>query len=350
MSSTSSTPQSQQQRQTDAQSAVRRERPRLGFVGVGWIGRDRLDAVVRSGVAQVTAIADPSAEMRTAAGASAPRADLVTSMDELLQFPLDGVVIASPSALHAQQALAALDHGLAVFCQKPLGRTAEETAAVVSRAAESNRLLGVDLSYRFAEAFARVRETVVSGEIGQVYAADLVFHNAYGPDKEWFYDPRLAGGGCVMDLGIHLVDMALWVLDFPEVERVSGRLFAGGSPLSNGASSEDYATAQIDLAGGISVRIACSWNLPAGQDAVISASFFGTGGGAVARNVGGSFYDFVAELYRGTHRRIMVEPPDRWGGRAAVDWAKRLASGGGFDPAAREFVRVAETLDLIYRR
>jgi predicted dehydrogenase len=48
-----------------------------------------------------------------------------------------------------------------------------------------------------------------------VFAVDLVFHNAYGPDKPWFYDPELSGGGCVMDLGVHLVDLALWSLDFP---------------------------------------------------------------------------------------------------------------------------------------
>jgi predicted dehydrogenase len=60
-----------------------------------------------------------------------------------------------------------------------------------------------------------------SGELGRVFAVDLVFHNAYGPDKPWFYDPELAGGGCVMDLGVHLVDLALWSLDFPGVTAVT---------------------------------------------------------------------------------------------------------------------------------
>jgi predicted dehydrogenase len=288
--------------------------------------------------------------MRQAAGNLAPCAELVCTLDELLRLSLDGIVIASPSALHAEQSIAALDSSMAVFCQKPIGRTAEEAAAVVAAAERADRLLGVDLSYRFAEAFATVRRTVTSGRLGRVFAADLIFHNAYGPDKGWFYDPVLAGGGCVMDLGIHLVDMALWSLGFPEVESVQGRLFSGGVAMRQDGGIEDYATATLDLAGGVSVRIACSWNLPAGQDAVISATFYGTSGGVAARNVGGSFYDFVAERFVGTQRQILVEPPDRWGGRAAVDWTRRLAAGERFDPAAYEIVRVSETLDLIYGR
>jgi hypothetical protein len=57
------------------------------------------------------------------------------------------------------------------------------------------------------------------GRLGQPFAADLVFHNAYGPGKDWFFDPAQSGGGCVIDLGVHLVDLALWALDWPEVGR-----------------------------------------------------------------------------------------------------------------------------------
>ena len=55
-----------------------------------------------------------------------------------------------------------------------------------------------------------------------MYAVELAFHNAYGPDKEWFYDRRVSGGGCVVDLGVHLIDLALWTLGFPDVA-VPGR-------------------------------------------------------------------------------------------------------------------------------
>jgi predicted dehydrogenase len=298
-------------------------RPRLGFLGVGWIGRSRLDAVAAAGVAEVAAIADPAV-----AGA-------LGSYDELLATELDGVVIATPSALHAEQAIAALERGLPVFVQKPLGRTAAEVRAVVEAARDADVLLGVDLSYRHAEAFRAARAAVA--EIGEVFAAELAFHNAYGPDKQWFRDPRLAGGGCVIDLGTHLVDLAVWILDL-EPRDVRSRLV--------GAPVETWATAELDH-----VRIACSWDLHMGRDAVIEAVFHGTGGGVRVANVGGSFFDFRCERMTGTTSETLVEPPDAWPGRAAVAWARQVAAGERFDDAfAAELVRDAEIIDRIYRR
>lgn len=305
-------------------------RPRLGFAGAGWIGRDRLEAIRASGVAEVAAVADPAVD------------GCLRDFDELLGRELDGVVIATPNALHASQALAALEQGLPVFCQKPLGRDAAEARAVVAAARDADALLGVDLSYRWTAAALAVRDAVAGRAIGDVTLVDLVFHNAYGPDKPWFASRELAGGGCLLDLGVHLVDLALWTLGFPAVEVRSARVAV---PL--GAEVEHLAVAELDC-GGALVRIACSWRLHAGRDAVIEATFHGTEGGVSLRNVDGSFYDLRAERYSGTATETLSEPPDDWGGRAAVAWAEGVARGDRFDPAAEELVRVAEVLDAIY--
>lgn len=327
-------------------------RPRLGFLGVGWIGRHRLRAIVDAGLAEVVALADADAAAREAAAALAPGARLHAAPEALLEETLDGLVIATPSALHAAQAEAALARGLAVFCQKPLARTAAETRRVLAAARQADRLLAVDLSYRRTAGMRRIREQVADGLLGEVYAVDLVFHNAYGPDKAWFRDPELAGGGCVIDLGTHLVDLALWTLGFPRVTSVASRLHAQGRPLALPAHAiEDHAVAQLDLAGGCVVRLACSWNLPAGRDAVIEATFRGTRGGASLHNVGGSFHDFRAERYEGTRAVPLAEPPDDWGGRSALAWVERLAAGArGFDPEAEQLQAVAEAVDAIYGR
>ncbi len=309
-----------------------------------------MEAIARADLVHIAAIAEPAPEIRAQAAPLAPQADLVTSLDDLLRTDLDGVVIATPSALHAEQAIAALERGIAVFCQKPLARTAEESRRVVDAARAADRLLGVDLSYRHTEAAQKIRDLIASGELGRIYAANLVFHNAYGPDKPWFYDPKLSGGGCVIDLGIHLVDLALWLLDFPRVIGVNSRLFAGGAPLQSQEKVEDYALATIDLETGATIQLACSWKLQAGRDAFIEASFYGTHGGASLRNVNGSFYDFTAERYNGTSTRVLSEPPDEWGGRAAVHWARRLADGARFDPEIERIVEVASVLDGIYGR
>src|SRR5699024_7188604 len=151
------------------------------------------------------------------------------------------------------------------------------------------------------------------------------FHNAYGPDKSWYYDPELAGGGCLIDLGIHLADLVFWMLGEAEVTEISSQLFHEGKPLRDRDQVEDYASAQFVLDDKIAVQLGCSWNLPAGRDAIIEARFYGEEGGATFRNIDGSFYNFVAEKYTGTTTQTLAAPPDEWGGMAAVEWAKRLS-------------------------
>lgn len=326
-------------------------RPRVGFLGVGWIGRHRMEAMLADGRVEAAGVADASAEMVAAAAELAPDAVQGQTLEDLLALDLDGVVIATPSALHAEQAIAALEAGAAVFCQKPLGRTAAEARAAVAAARRADRLLAVDFSYRFTEGMRRIRALAQAGELGRIHACELVFHNAYGPDKPWFYDMALSGGGCVMDLGVHLVDLALWMLDFPELAEVSARRLAGGRLLAPGeAVVEDYALAALTFADGAVAQLACSWRAPAGREAVIEATFFGDRGGAALANVGGSFYDFRAEQFRGTQAEALAEPPDAWGGRAAAHWARRLADGERFDPEAERLVRTAEAIDAIYGR
>ena len=323
-------------------------KPRVGFLGVGWIGRSRMEAMVATGAIAAAAIVEPSSDMREGALSLAPDAIVCGSYAEMLALDLDGVVIATPSALHAEQSIAALEAGAAVFCQKPLGRDATEAARVVAAARKADRLLDVDLSYRLTDAMAHIAPLVRDGALGAIQLVDLTFHNAYVPDKPWFYDRAQAGGGCVMDLGVHLVDLALWSLGWPEVEGVTADLYAGGAPLGARDQVEDLAVATLRLAGGTTVRLACSWRVHAGRDAVIEASFYGSSGGAAFRNENGSFFDFIAERFDGTTRTPLAAPPDAWGGRAAAHWAERLAAGARFDPQADHLVTVAATLDRIY--
>lgn len=324
-------------------------RPRIGFLGVGWIGHHRMQAVADSGIAEIAAVADPDPQAVARAANGRPSAIPGDSLEALLDCGLDGLVIATPSALHAEQAVAALEHGLAVFCQKPLARTVQETRWVLDSARRADRLLSVDLSYRFVAGVDEMRQLVKSGAIGSAYAVDLTFHNAYGPDKPWFYDRKLSGGGCVIDLGTHLVDLALWMFDFPRVTSIASRLYSGGRLLPRPADAvEDFAVAQFDLDGGAAARLSCSWRLHAGCDAVIEMSIYGTEGGLSLRNLNGSFYDFTVERFRGTSRETLACGPDAWGGRAIVAWAQRLAQDPGYDPQADHLLKTAEVLEAIY--
>ncbi|MGN6270145.1 MAG: Gfo/Idh/MocA family protein [Sphingomonas sp.] len=323
-------------------------RPRVGFLGTGWIGRHRMAAMIESGAIEPVALCDPSPDCAAEAARAAPAARVIDSFETMLDMGLDGIVIATPSALHADQAIRALESGAAVFCQKPLGRNAAEARAVVDAARAADRLLAVDFSYRLTAAMQAIAPLVAAGELGDIFAVDLVFHNAYGPDKDWFYDRVRSGGGCLIDLGVHLIDLALWTLGFPEIVAADAAMFSNGRP-AHPAEVEDYVVATLRTASGAAIRLACSWRLPAGRDAIIEARFYGTGGGAALRNLGGSFYDFAAERYRGTATEALAAPLDDWGGRAAIAWAERLAEDARFDAAAEELVRVAEIVDRLYR-
>jgi predicted dehydrogenase len=329
--------------------------PRLGFLGVGWIGRHRMQALRDAGLATVAAVADPQEEALIGAAEAAPDADRAATLEELLEHELDGVVIATPSALHAEQAVAALERGLPVFCQKPLARDAAETGRVLAAAREADRLLGVDLSYRHVEALRAAQRVLAGGGIGRLHSLDLAFHNAYGPGKPWFTDPELAGGGCLIDLGTHLLDLALWltssVVPFGRItsERNHGIEVETARALSlHGHAVEDQASAELTLGGEVRARLACSWFQPAGGECAFECTAWGSEGAVSVRNVGGSFYDFRAELWRGTSAETLAEPPDEWGGRAIAAWATRLAADRRYDPAADELELLARTIDAVY--
>lgn len=322
---------------------------KLGFAGVGWIGRHRMQALLDAGLADAVALLDPDTGCLDDARGIAPDATVCASFDELCARDIDGVVIATPSAAHAMQCIDALERGLPVFCQKPLGRHGDEAAAAVEAARRNDRRLGVDLSYRHLAGMDHVHELLRRGDLGHVYAMQLTFHNAYGPGKPWFYERRLSGGGCVIDLGIHLVDLALWLLGAPRVLDVRGDCFSQGRPLRDLPDAvEDYATARLRLDGGTVVDLACSWNLPVGQDAEIGMRIYGTGGGIGLRNVDGSFFDFVLERFDGRQRTTLASPPDAWGGRAIVDWASNVRRSPAYDDGVQTVVDVARIMDAIY--
>ena len=328
-------------------------RLRLGFVGLGWIGRKRLDAIAGCEHVEVAALCDTHPQAVDSASGAFPDAIATEDFQELLDADLDGVVIATPNALHAAQAIRAFERGLAVFCQKPLALSAHDTEAVVDAARRADRLLGVDYCYRHVAGMRIAQERIAKGELGEPLVVDMKFHNAYGPDKRWCYDKALSGGGCLLDLGVHLVDLAVWLLGIGAIEVLSADLFtAKQAPVRCGPQDiEDIALAHLRDTSGAALRLACSWNLNAGRDCEIELAVYGTKAGVVWRNVDGSFYDFVLEWARGTHREVLAAPPDDWGDRALREWAAAaLRRNKGFDEEARSYIPTARMIDEIYAR
>lgn len=323
--------------------------PRVGFLGVGWIRKNRMEGLIHNKLVEGITICDSYEPNVQEALKVIPNATVTSSLDELLAQDIDAVVIATPSALHAEQTIRCLQAGKAVFCQKPLGRNLKETHKVVDEARKADKLLAVDYSYRFTQGMQALKKIVNEQELGKIYAVEATFHNAYGPDKPWFYDPKLSGGGCLIDLGSHLVDLILWLFDFPGVKVCNATILAGGKPMINHWEQvEDYVSAELRTSKDISVRLGCSWRLPIGKDAEISLKLYGTKGGAAFFNVNGSFYDFQCEEYTGTATEVLTTPPEEWGTAAIKHWGKELAMNTYYNNKAEEIIKSAAVLEDIY--
>lgn len=322
---------------------------KLGFVGLGWIGCSRMKSLKESGMVGTAILTDISEEQTNKITLTDGNCLVCRSVREMIDMKPDGIVIATPNAFHTEQVCEVLEAGIPVFCQKPLGRNFHETHDAISKAEQKNCLLGIDMSYRYLEAVRCIHEVLQRGEIGEIYAVEAIFHNAYGPDKEWFYKPELSGGGCLLDLGVHLIDLVLWLLGFGEVREISGKLFCGGEKYKkNKHIVEDYATVNMEFLTGCNVNISCSWNIHAGANAIIKLDFHGKKGGLSLYNMNGSFYDFRAEKYKGTFMEVLCSPPDDWGGRAIKNWALKLLTDNKFDKSICQIEKTALIIDTVY--
>ena len=326
--------------------------PRLGFAGLGWIGAQRMQVLAGLDLAEVVAVCDPRQEALDKACAPLLRKPACCqSFDDLLAQPLDGVVIATPNALHELQSVAAMERGLAVFSQKPLALSQQGTERLLALARKKNLPLGIDWSYRYLAGVPELKQRIRSGELGTITAAELCFHNAYGPHAPWYYDLSRAGGGCLLDLGCHLLDLCHWLIGARDPRDLTARCFRNGERLRPPLDKpEDFVMAQIDYASGQHVHMSCSWRASAGCGAIIGCRIFGTDGGAEIRNVNGSFYDFEVALNHGAESTLLGAPPDAWPGRALIDWTNRVRSGDGWDAEVAHVATTAEVIDRIYNR
>jgi predicted dehydrogenase len=198
---------------------------RVALFGSGWIMDFHAQAVNDHPDAELAAVANWRQESmaRLAARHGIPRT--TTDWRELAaDRSIDAVVIGTPNALHAPQAIACLSEGKHVMVEKPMARTLIEAEAMLDAARRSGKLLMVAHCWRFHADVRALRERIASGELGEI-----VKTRGYGTHKEWgpsgwFTDPSLAGGGALLDMGVHAIDTARFLLGDPAPERVCATL------------------------------------------------------------------------------------------------------------------------------
>lgn len=185
------------------------------------------------------------------------------SADEVWMDPgVDAVVIATPSHLHEGQVRAALEAGKYVFCEKPLALSSEEARRVLSTPGADRRLM-VGMNQRFRPDATELKRIVAGGDIGEVrYLRAGWLNRRLAPSRRtWRHLRAGAGGGALMDLGIQLLDLCLWILDYPRPRRLVAHMHR-----NEGSEVEDTATVLLALDGGAVVNLEVTWDLVSDRD------------------------------------------------------------------------------------
>src|SRR5262249_20759532 len=183
--------------------------------------------------------------------------------DAVERDDVDAVLVATPNANHCEVAVAAAAAGKHVLVDKPLACNTLDADVMIAAAEKHDVLLVPFQNSRFAAPFVAARQSVADGRVGSITG----FRAAYGhggPQQwaahaDWFFDAARAGGGCLMDLGVHIVDV---------VRAVSGADIVAVSALCNGRRGDVETDAQLlaRLHGGAIGTIEASWSSPAGPD------------------------------------------------------------------------------------
>jgi predicted dehydrogenase len=266
---------------------------RVGVIGVGWAGQRHLEAYDAVAGARVVALAGLEEPVRHALATRYRIEREVAQWQELLEVgDLDAISIAVPTFLHAPIAIAALERGVHVLCEKPIARNADEADAMVAAARGADRVLDVAFNHRQRGDIHELKAAIDGGRLGHPYYAKAWWLRRTGIPTlgSWFTRSELAGGGPLVDIGY-----ALFLLGNPEVRAVSASTYDllattgfGVNPDSNktGATGEktfdveDLASAFIRLSDGGTLLVEASWAAHRRDGDEFGITLYGTHGGA----------------------------------------------------------------------
>lgn len=219
---------------------------RLGLIGCGRIAQVvHLNILTRLEGAELVAVAEPDPDRREEARGRAGAVIAFADYRDLLALrDVDGVVICLPTTLHAEVAVAALEHGKHVYLEKPLARDLDEGRRVLSAWRAAGTVGRIGFNYRFNPLYQRARAAVRSGRLGTLTAARSIFGSPVRETPAWLRT-RATGGGALLEYGSHHVDLAGYLFDQP--------VRAVFAQLRSQHTEHDTAVLQLRLADGLIV-------------------------------------------------------------------------------------------------
>jgi len=265
---------------------------RIGIIGSGGIAQAaHMPGYKNTGGAEMVACCDIiEATARTAADKFNIPAVYTDYREMFRKENLDAVSVCTPNAFHKAPAIAALKAGLHVLCEKPLAMNPAEGRAMCAAAKKARRLLQVGLNSRFAGGNQAIKKFVEAGEIGKVYYARAQALRRRGiPGWGVFIEKSKSGGGPLIDIGVHILDLALWLMGHPEPVSVCGGSYCNfgkrkdifapwGSWDPKRYTVEDLGVGFVRFRDGTTLTLEASWAAHIQED-VWNVTLMGTEGG-----------------------------------------------------------------------
>ncbi len=248
----------------------------IGIIGCGTVCRHHIEGFRDAGADIVGAVAR-SQESRTRIKSDLSVPVFETADQLFSECSPDGVVVASPNHAHAAHTIAAIEAGCHVLCEKPMAMTSGEAQTMLQKSIDAGKCLMVALNLRFAEHTMIAAELSKKGSLGHIYHAKCgwIRQRSIPGIGKWFTSKELAGGGAMIDAGIHVLDVAWFLMGRPRPVSVSAgtrslfgnkidkykskKAWAGHSEHSDRMDVEDFCTAFIRFENGSTLQIEIAW-------------------------------------------------------------------------------------------
>lgn len=269
---------------------------KIGIIGVGNIAEFHIRNYLADSRCELYAFCDINEENLKAKGEKHGISRLYTDKDEMLKecSELDAVSVCTWNATHAECTIAALNAGKHVICEKPMAMNAEEAKAMKDAAERNNKLLMIGFVRRYGKDCGVTKDFIDSGDFGELYYAKATYLRRAGAPGGWFGRKEYSGGGPLIDLGVHVIDLSRYLAGNPKPVSVYCATFNklgrrenlklntvwGGANKFGEFNVEDFASAIIRFENGFVIALETSFSLNVKKEAA-TIQLFGTKAGAI---------------------------------------------------------------------
>ncbi len=235
----------------------------VGLTGTGWVADVHAQALNRVSGAKLVGVVSRDEKRGGEFAKKHGIPKVFTDHRQLLEAAdLDVICVGLPNHLHEQVVLDAAQAGKHVICEKPLATNLEEGQRMVDACKKAGVMLAVGVELCFVPKFVRAKHMLKSGALGRVFQVRQVEAHG-GPHSPWFFTRDEAGGGILMDMGCHAIEVTRFVLDYPKPVAVYARMSNETHPDSE---LEDHSVCVLEFEGGVTALLESSWSLQGGME------------------------------------------------------------------------------------